>query len=355
MILKAKSAVVKLLDLELAKAADILVRELARIKPSDDVLVYTDSESDWRVAETTAAAAHSVGAKVVVMRYPAPRGVGENADPDLPEPLMAAMRSCDVMIEFSKRYLLYSTPWRAAMQGKRARYLCLSGMTSQMMVRCVGRVNVQALIQFQDTLARLTGSARRMRITTPAGTRIEFQNDPKRPVFTEGVVPDKPGDYMLIGQVDWAPIEKSLKGTIVFDGAVWPPDELGRLADPIRLKVDRGRVISIDGGREARNLARWLDSFDDPAMRNVVHVACGCNPGAKLSGLIVEDERVWGSVEWGLGYQGESFLGAAGPAKTHTDGICLNASVWMDGEQISSEGTYTHPELAALSKRVART
>jgi 2,5-dihydroxypyridine 5,6-dioxygenase len=346
---------VSLLDFELAKAAEILVRELVRIKPSDHVLVYTDTESDWRVAEVTAAAANNAGAKVAVMRYPAPRGVGENADAGLPEPLVAAMRSCDVMIEFSKKYLLYSTPWRVAMQGKRARYLCLSGMTSEMMARCVGEVDVQALIQFQDTIAGLTRRATRMRMTTPAGTDIEFQNDPKRPVFTEGVVPDKPGDYMLIGQVDWAPVESSLKGTIVFDGAVWPPDNLGRLANPIRLKVDRGKVVSIDGGREARTFARWLDSFNDPAMHNVAHIAYGCNPRAKLSGLIVEDERVWGSVEWGLGYQGEGFVGAAGPAKTHTDGICLNASIWMDGMQISSEGTYTHPELAALSKRVART
>ena len=342
------------LDFELVKAAEILVRELVRVRPSDHVLVYSDSESDWRAAETTAAAVHNAGAKVVVMRYPAPQGVGESADADLPEPLMAAMRSCDVMIEFSKKYLLYSTPWRAAMQAKRARYLCLSGMTSEMMARCVGQVNVQTLIQFQDILARLTRSATRMRITTPAGTDIEFQNDPKRPVFTEGVVPDTPGDYMLIGQVDWAPVESSLKGTIVFDGAVWPPEDLGRLGNPIRLSVDKGRVVSIDGGREAETFARWLDSYNDPAMHNVAHAAYGCNPGAKLSGLIVEDERVWGSVEWGLGYQGETFLGVAGRAKTHTDGICLNASVWIDGQQISSEGTYTHPELAALSKRVAR-
>ncbi|WP_455286213.1 aminopeptidase [[Eubacterium] cellulosolvens] len=345
---------VSLLDFELVKAADLLVGELVRIKPSDHVLVYADSESDWRVAETTATAAHNAGAKVAVMRYPTPRGVGENADADLPEPLVAAMRSCDVMIEFSNKYLLYSTPWQAAMQGKRARYLCLSGVTSEMLVRCVGGVNVQALIQFQDTIARLTRNATRMRITTPSGGDIEFQNDPKRPVFTEGVVAEKPGDYMLIGQVDWAPIESSLKGTIVFDGSVWPPEDLGLLANPIRLKVDRGKVVSIDGGREARTLERWLDSFDDPAMRNVAHISYGCNPGAKLSGRIIEDERVWGSVEWGLGYQGEGFLGAAGPAKTHTDGICLNASIWMNGEQISSEGTYTHPELAALSKRVAR-
>jgi leucyl aminopeptidase (aminopeptidase T) len=342
------------LDSELVKAADILVKELVHVKRDDHVLVYADSESDWRAADTTAAAAHGAGAKVAVMRYPAPRGVGENADADLPEPLVAAMRNCDVMIEFSNKYLLYSGAWQAAMRGKRARYLCLSGVTSEMMVRCIGGVDVPALVQFQDVIARLTRNATRMRITTPSGGDIEFLNDPKRPVFTEGVVADRPGDYMLIGQVDWAPIESSLKGTIVFDGSVWPPEDLGLLAHPIKLEVDKGKVVSIDGGREAGALEKWLDSFYDPAMRNVAHISYGCNPGAKLSGRIVEDERVWGSVEWGLGYQGEGFLGVAGPAKTHTDGICLNASIWMDGEQIASEGTYTHPELAALSKRVAQ-
>jgi len=347
--------VASLLDFELTKASQTLVREFVRVKPTEHVLVYTDSESEWRVAEATAMAVHSVGAKVALMRYPAPVGVAENADRDLPEPLSAAMRNCDVIIEFSKKYLLYSTPWQLAMQAKRARYLCLSGMTSEMMTRCIGGINVAALIEFQNKIADLTRSAKRMKITTPAGTDIEFENDSKRPVFTEGVVAEKPGDYMLIGQVDWAPVEESIEGTIVFDGSVWPPDDIGLITDPIRLKVQEGKVVSIDGGREAKTFARWLDSFNDPAMRNVAHIAYGCNPGAKLSGLIVEDERVWGSVEWGLGYQGESFLGRAGPAKTHTDGICLNASIWMDGQQISSEGTYIHPELALLGKRAART
>lgn len=343
-----------LLDFELARAAEILARDLVRVKPDEHVLVYADSESDWGVAEAAARAVHNAGAKVVLMRYPAPRGVGEDADRDLPEPLSAAMTNCDLMIEFSKMYLLYSTPWRRAMQAKRARYLCLSGMTSDTMARCIGGINVDALIKFQDKIAELTRNARKMRITTPAGMDIEFENDRKRPVFTEGVVADTPRDYMLIGQVDWAPIEKTVNGKIVFDGALWPPEELGKLANPITLTVKDGRVTSIDGAREARAFAKWLDDFDDRGMRNVAHIAYGCNPGAKLSGRIVEDERVWGAVEWGLGYQGETFLGVAGPAKTHTDGICLNASIWMDGKQISAEGTYIHPELANLGKLASR-
>ncbi len=342
------------LDLELAKAAQILVRDMVKVKDEENVLIYADTESDWRIVEETSKAVHNAGAKVAMMRYPAPRGVGEAADPDLPKPLGAAMANCDIMIEFANKYLLYSTPWKKAMETQKVRYLCLSGMTKEMMVRCIGHVDIPSLIRFQEKIAELTGKARRMRITTPAGMDVEFENELRRPVISEGIMTEKPGEYMLIGQVDWAPIEETINGTIVFDGSVWPPDELGLVANPIFLEVRKGKVKEVKGAYEARIFEKWLENFQDPAMYNVVHVCYGCSPGAKLSGYIVEDERVWGCVEWGLGYQAESFAGKAGPAKSHTDGICLNASIWMDGKQISNEGRFVHPELSGLAKKLGK-
>ena len=163
------------LGLELARAAQILVRDMVRVKPGEDVLIYADTESDWRTVEETSKAVHSVGGRVATMGYPTPRGVGEAADPDIPAPLGAAMSSCDVIIEFSSNYLLYSTPWRKAMETQRIRYLCLSGVTAEMMVRCVGRVNLSVLVDFQEKIAELTKGTRQMRITTPAGTNIQFE------------------------------------------------------------------------------------------------------------------------------------------------------------------------------------
>ena len=46
-----------------------------------------------------------------------------------------------------------------------------------------------------------------------------------------------------------------------------------------------------------------LDSFNDLNMRNVAHVCYGFSPGARLSGRSLEDERVFGVVEFGLGSQ----------------------------------------------------
>ncbi len=337
------------LDMELAQAAYKLIKDVMKVEKGEEVVITADTSSDWRVVEATANAVKIVGGKPLVAWYATPPGVGKAADPYIPlKSLVALLTSADVWIEFNKAWLLYSTPYEKAMEKGQVRYICLVGMDTDMMVRNIGRVNIPLLYKFQRKLAEITRKAKKMRVTTPAGTDIEFENDPERPVLVEGEV-EGPGEYMLFGQVDWAPIEESINGVIVFDGSVWPPEELGLLKEPIRLYVENGRVVRIKGGREAKIFENWLKSFNDPKMFYVAHLSYGCNPGAKLTGNILEDERVWGVVEWGLGSQSSTFKGKLGMASSHTDGICLNPTVWADGEKIIENGEYVHPELKDMA------
>jgi len=87
----------------------------------------------------------------------------------------------------------------------------------------------------------------------------------------------------------------------------------------------------------------------------MAHVCYGVNPGAKLTGNIVEDERVWGCTEWGIGYVGQMLTGGEPiPAPSHTDGICLNTSVWLDGKKVFDKGRVVQPELARLAKKLGK-
>lgn len=340
------------LSIEVQEGAYALVRDVMKVEQGESVVITADTGSDWQVVEATAKAAKLLGAKPLVLWYSMSPHVGKAADPYLPlKPLEAALKNADVWIEFNRSWLLYSTPWDNVMAEGRVRYICLVGMTSEMMVRNIGRINIPALLEFQRVLAEITRNSRKMEIRTPAGMKVEFENDPERPVFTEGDV-NEPGDYMLFGQVDWAPIEETINGTIVFDGSVWPP--IGLLKEPIFLEVEAGRVVDINGGWEARIFERWLKSFNDPNMFNIAHISYGCNPGAKLTGNILEDERVWGAVEWGLGNQAESFKGDFGAAKSHTDGICLAPTVKGDGEYIIKDGEYVHPRLRDIQKELIK-
>ena len=47
---------------------------------------------------------------------------------------------------------------------------------------------------------------------------------------------------------------------------------------------------------------------NDPNMFRLAHVSYGFNPGAKLTGNMVEDERIWECTEWGIGYVGPRLI-----------------------------------------------
>jgi len=346
-----------LYEYELGKAADILVRELFKLKPGETFIITADTESSPRVVDATARAAFSAGAKPMVIWLASPHGVGKAADPMLPvEALTAALKETDAWVEFNNQWLLYSTPFNiASRENKKLRYLNLVGMNPDMMVRCIGRVNYPVLGRFLETFREMTVKAKHFRTTTPAGGELEFDNPP---VFTDRTplakgYADKPGVYMMAGQISWTPDLKTINGVLVFDGSVVPP--IGKLNEPIQLHIEAGEIVKIEGGTEARKFEQWLKSFNHAQMLRLAHTAWSFNPGAKLTGDIVEDERVWGSSEWGIGHISALHSPPDGvSAPSHTDGICLNTSAWLDGRQILDRGQLTDEKLRALAKELGK-
>ena len=344
-----------LYEYEIGRAADILCRELFKLKPGETFAITADTESDARVVEAVARAAFAVGAKPMVIWLASPLGVGKAADPMLPvKALSAALKESDAWVEFNNQWLLYSTPYEiATRENENLRYLCLVGMNPDMMTRCLGRVDYPNLKVFQETIRDMTKKARHMKLTTPAGTNVEFDNDPTRPMICEVGYADTPGSHMLAGQIGWSPIFDTINGIIAFDGSIVPP--VGLVKEPVKLHVEKGKIMKIEGGKDAVDYEAWLRSFNDPNMFNMAHVCYGFNPGAKLTGNILEDERVWGCTEWGVGYVGPMLAPPKGiPAASHSDGICLNTSVWLDGVQITDKGKIVHKGLAEIAKKLGK-
>ena len=118
-------------------------------------------------------------------------------------------------------------------------------------------------------------------------------------------------------------------------------------------RVDEDVIQRCEGGEEAAAYEKYLRSFNDPGMLKMAHIAYGFNPGAKLTGNIVEDERVWGATEWGIGYVSNVDAPPCGQdAVSHSDGICLNSTVWLDDQCIMREGVIVDEELRALDPTV---
>jgi len=338
----------KLYGFEIAKAAEILVRELFKLKKDEIFVITADTESDERVIEATASAAFAVGAKPMVIWNASPLGVGKAADIMLPsEALIGALNAADAWVEFNNEWIFYSATYDTVVkENKKLRYLNLVGMNPSMMVRCIGRVNYPLLEKFLARISRLTVEAKTIRMTTPVGGDVTFKNKPNcEPECSLGYA-DKPGIYMMAGQIFWEIDLESLNGKIVYDGSVNPP--LGLVREPIELTVKKGDIVKVDGGAQAAEFEAWLRSFNDPNMLKMAHVCYGFNPGAKLTGDVVEDERIWGATEWGIGNMDWR------PAASHTDGICLNTSVWLDGKQLLDRGRSLDPELAEIANKLGK-
>jgi len=342
-------------ELELGKAGYVVVNEMCRVKKGESVIITVDSAMDMKPVMEVAKSAEAAGGKVLVAYHSTPRGYGKVADPQLPEPLKKAIPAADVWVEFNNQWLLYSTPWIEAMSNGRTRYLFLGGLDPERITRCIAKLDMDLQEKFQNKVVELTHNASKMRVTTPAGTDISFENVRKRPITNE-LRADKPGPHFLVGQIGWAPLEESIGGVIVYDGSFSGGGEadLGILSHPIELVIKKGRITEIKGQEEAKKIENWLKKLGDPNMYNLAHICYGFNPGAILTGLCTEDERVWGSTEWGNGYQGPMFEGSLPEAVSHADGICLNSTVWLDDEFLIKEGKVVHPELVDVAKAMGK-
>ncbi len=346
-------------DIELVSAATKLLRDMFMVEKGESVVLTEDTESNYDVVEATAQAAFALGAKPMIVKIASPRGVGKAADCDFPaEPLTALLSAADVWIEYNNEWIFYSTVYDNVIKNnKKLRYMNLVGAKPDLMMRNIGRVDVPNLIKFILKVEAATKAAKHVRVTTPGGSDIEFDNVPGREFATADGIVRKGEVKMLPGQISWAPEFKTINGTIVIDGTLTPP--CNKLNEPVKLRVKEGKIIKIEGGQQARDFENWLKSFNDENMFTTAHIAYGLGPGAKLSGDIVEDERVWGCTEWGFGNVGgllTSDIPGGIPAASHSDGICLNATVYLDGKLFLKEGMVVGPtdEIVELARKLGK-
>jgi len=343
-------------EFELGLGSDKLVRRLLQMGPDETLVISADTESDLRVVTATARAAYSVGARPLVVWTATPPASGKAGEVTWPVgALTALLKEADAWVEFNRMPLLYSRIYDTAVRDNPAlRHLCLPGMYTDLMTRCIAMVDYEALQEFLREVANITHAAEHMRITTPAGGDVEFDNNPEWPVICEAGDASKPGSHMLPGQVGWSPVFESINGTIVFDGSVSKVLGLGRLVEPIELHVEKGTITAVEGGKEARTYEKWLQGFNDPQMLRMAHVCWGFHPNASLSGVVLEDERVWGATEWGIGNVGPMLVPGGIDGPSHSDGICLDSSVWVDGERIMDRGNVVYPPLVELARKLGK-
>src|SRR5450759_1502358 len=110
---------------------------------------------------------------------------------------------------------------------------------------------------------------------------------------------------------------------------------VGVVKTPIRIQVKKGYAEDITGGEEAQQLIALLEPHGKDA-RTVAEFGIGTNDKAILTGVILEDEKVMGTIH--IAFGDNKSMGGNVRVASHLDGLITRPTVWFDGTKVMEDG-----------------
>lgn len=314
----------------LMKGAMIAVRDCMGVKKEERVIVITDTDK-FDIAQSFLFALHALGVDAT-LSVMVPRS--HHAEEPPPE-IGIAMASVDVAFLVTSASLSH-THARMKATEKGVRIASMPGITEDMLTVGAMTADYEKVSDLSWKITRLLEATNLVEIYTEKGTNVRLSLKGRKPAIPpdDGLYREK-GRWgnLPAGEAFIAPVEESIEGIVVIDGSM---ATLGLLAEPIRLTIQRGRAVKIEGGREAEELSRFLEELSDPYAYWVGELGIGTNEKARLTGNILEDEKALRTVHIALGMNVS--IGGKVESKTHNDGIIRNPTVKMDGKIVMDKG-----------------
>jgi len=305
-------------DPKLHEAARRTVGGCLAAQKGETVVVVTDHQTH-DIGEALSDAAAALGAEAV-LSIMAPRQVnGEEP----PAPVAALMRASQVLLLATKVSLSHTRARKEACDAG-ARCASMPGVTADMMMRTMA-VDYHDVAARSRKLADALKGVKTLRLTTPAGTDMTINVDGCNFGADTGLYL-KAGDFgnLPAGEVCTAPAMPKSSGVAVFDGSF---ANVGILKDPIRITFADGVATAVEGGEEAADLRALLDKFGRGA-RILAEIGIGTHPTARLTGAVLEDEKISGTVHLAVG--NNVGFGGTNNVALHLDGVILNPTLVSD-------------------------
>ncbi|MGB4273593.1 MAG: aminopeptidase [Bacillota bacterium] len=310
----------------LRQAAHLALVQCMGVSGGEKVLVITDEElreigyAFWKEAK-------DLGAEAIFVEMIARSQHGEEP----PEPVIEIMKAVDVIMAPTSRSLSHTGARRKANEAG-ARVASMPGITRDSAIRTL-TADYRKIARLSEKMAEILSKGSLARITSPAGTDIVMSLEGRTGHPDTGIY-HNPGDFgnLPAGEAFIAPVEGTAQGAIVIDGAM---SGVGVVEEPIKMTVESGYVTEITGGHGARMLEDAIADLGKPA-RNIAELGVGTNDRAIITGKVLEDEKVLGTVHLALG--NNVGFGGTCDVPVHLDGIILRPTLVIDDEVIIKEG-----------------
>ncbi|HEY7383388.1 MAG TPA: hypothetical protein VH743_06935 [Beijerinckiaceae bacterium] len=325
---------------------------VTNIKKGMRVLVVTDTAHDPRVWQAVMSTLSELGAEATLALFdPRP---ADYYDP--PHAVCEAMKSVDVNILLASTGMLHAPANLEAMKAG-VPVICMDGgMTLEMFQSgAVTEDQREMAIRQHYVAVNIFGEdAKLCRVTSKYGTDFSYGVEgrihiPQLPgpdfdgykinTMTRNNKFPRPRFLYPNGEFNVPPVEGTGNGKLVIDLTM---HQFGRLKTPIELTVEKGRIVSIDGGPEAWELRRYLETYgDENAYICPAEASVGINSSAVVRGVQREDKNILGSMHFGLGTNID--VGGTIHSKIHMDGVILEPTLYVDGDKRIEHGKFLRP------------
>lgn len=337
---------------EIISGVKSMFRMNMNVKENEKVLILTDEPTpdEWRVFDESrlldmiqriflAKTVSEIGSELYgkgmdFLVFPSLGKSGTEPTQDV----SSKMLEYDVIIALTT-FSLSHTNARAAVCNKGGRFASMPTFTPDMFFEGGPMsVDYDAIARESIKFAQMATKARRARVEGPEGTVIEMELGKEFEPDT-GLYPD-PGDWgnLPAGEAYGAPMEGTANGKIVVLKG-WHP----RLKEKMTITIKDGLVVNIEGGGSEGDRYRQLlytgmkipEEKKDLIMsrRNIAELGIGTNPNAKRPDIILEAEKIEGTVHIAIG-DNSHFPGGKISSDLHQDFVIPNAKLWFDNEKI---------------------
>ncbi len=303
------------------------LQHVLSLQEGENFLAITDDDKR-PIGEAFVAAAERLGAKANLFVLPG------DARPlsSLPDGLAAAIGPAVVAVNCFSAFA-EETPFRINLirtlaDGKR-RVGHAPGITESMMVGGPMDVDFGAIQEKATALIASLRNASYARVSAPGGTDLTLYIEGRAFDTDVAIGPGGLGN-LPCGEIWCAPVETLGEGVLVCDGSI---GDLGQVPAPVRISIEQGRVQAVDCPDGAfKERVEELLAIDDEA-KVVGEFGIGINPGARLTGNLLEDEKAFRTAHVAFG-NNEEMPGGRNRSKTHRDFLFKEPTItvhYVDG------------------------
>ena len=309
----------------LVKIAEGVLVSCLAVKPGEEVLIVTD-DSRKAIGEALYQAAGNLGCEKILMVM----GEREVSGQEPPKAVAAAMKEADVVIAPTAQSLTHTNARiEAAKAGTRV--ATMPGITEEMFSRGAMTADYTAVEKLTETITEMLTKASSARIEKD-GKVLTINLNGRDGVPSPGVYREagKCGN-LPSGEAYIAPLEDGSDGELIIDGSMVG---IGKLDSPLHMVISGGKLRSV-AGEKSENLDILLKNETNGTL---CELGIGTNEAAILNGIILEDEKVYGTVHIAFGTN--TSFGGVNKAECHMDGIILRPTLYLDDVKVIEDGVF---------------